>query len=216
MKRKRVVIVAGGDFHSMDAKRINPMSDLIVAADGGAQRLASHGIWPHLLVGDLDSLKQEQVNVISQKIEKIERIPKEKDVTDTHYACQKALLYNPSEIALFGVWGGARIDHALANIGLLEWLSDREAKAIIYSGTNRIQMVKGPTKVLLEKSNYQYISLLPISKKVKGIDTQGLKYTLENGELRRGFTLGMSNEIIAEPAMIHIQSGKALLIETSD
>lgn len=217
MKRKRrVVIVAGGEFHSTDAKRINPRDDFIIASDGGARALIEHEIWPHLLVGDMDTLEHEKIEQLKQKKIKIEYLPSEKNVTDTHYACEKALTYQPDEVALLGVWGGARMDHALANIGLLEWLGEQGAEAVIYAGTNRVQMMKGPAKVVLEKGSFQYLSLLPISDKVEGIDTVGLKYTLKNGCLKRGFTRGISNELVSEQAIIRIQKGKVLLIESSD
>lgn len=216
LRKKRVVIVSGGELHSDDIQRINREHDWIIAADGGARKLMAYGIWPNLLVGDMDTLGNEELKLLEKKKITIERLPSEKDVTDTHYACEKALTYQPDEVVLFGVWGGARMDHAIANIGLLEWIEERGTKAIIYAGSNRVRMVQGPTRVVLKKESFQYLSLLPISEKVVGIDTVGLKYTLKDGSLKRGLTRGVSNELIAERAEIQIRQGKVLLIEASD
>lgn len=216
LRKRRVVIVAGGELYATDVKQIHPEEDWIIASDGGARKIIRHGIWPHLLVGDMDTLQKEELEPIKQKNIPIEYLPTEKDVTDTHYACEKALAYQPDEVALFGVWGGARMDHALANIGLLEWLDEQGTKAVIYAGTNRAQMIKGPEKVVVTKGSFQYLSLLPISAKVEGIDMVGVKYTLKNGSLQRGLTRGISNELVSEQAIITIQEGKVLLIESSD
>lgn len=213
---RRVVIVAGGEIQATDLKQIDPKHDWIIAADGGAANLIQYKIWPNLLVGDMDTLQKEELEIYIQRDMDMDRLPVEKDVTDTHYACEKALQYQPKEVVLLGVWGGARIDHALANIGLLEWFVDRNIPAMIIAGSNRIRMLKGPTKVELKKEHFHYLSLLPVSEKVTGIDTVGLKYTLKNDFLKRGLTRGMSNEWMDEQAVIRIQQGKLLIIETSD
>lgn len=216
MKNSRVVIVAGGELNSKDLARVNPKSDWIIGVDGGAKHLLERGIDPNCLVGDLDSLDPSFVEQLSQKQIQMKRLPIEKDQTDTHYACEVALLQQPEELILLGMWGGARVDHALANIGLLEWLLDHQVSAVIYSGTNRIRMIQGPSVTEISKGEYEYLSLLPVTQQVRGIYTEGLKYTLTNGTLTRGFTLGISNEIIDPQAVIRIKEGKILLMESSD
>lgn len=216
MVYSRVVIVSGGELTSKDIKRVRHQTDWIIAADGGAQQLLAYGIKPHVLVGDFDTLAQEQVEQLQQQHVEIVRLPTQKDMTDTHYACEKALTYKPNELILLGVWGGARMDHAIANLGLLEWLQEQGVQATIYAGTNRLRLLQGPAKVTIQKNDYHYISLLPISKQVSGIYTRGLQYTLHNGTLTRGLTRGISNELAAEKASIQLESGMVLLIETSD
>lgn len=215
-QKRRVVIVAGGDFNATDAAKILPEHDVIIAADGGAAKLIQYDIWPDVLVGDMDTLKETEWNKLKQKKFRIDRLPVEKDVTDTHYACELALANQPKEVALFGVWGGARMDHALANVGLLEWFCERGVDAKIYAGTNRVRLLEGPAKTVLPKENFHFLSLLPLSSKVEGIDTIGLKYTLKNGVLKRGLTRGISNEWVEDEAIVHIRQGKLLIVETSD
>lgn len=216
MKRNRVVVVAGGELTAFDVKQIDQDRDWIIAADGGAKHLADYGIIPHLLVGDMDTLIPEQLHQMKKQQIEIKYLPTEKNETDTHYACEQALGYQPEEIILLGVLGGKRFDHALANIGLLEWLTEQGMKAMIYAETNRLQLLVGPTKATIQKGIYQYLSLLPISEQVNGIYTQGLKYTLHNGTLTRGWTRGLSNEWADGQATIQIQRGKVLLVESSD
>lgn len=216
MSKKRVVIVAGGDLDPKDMERVNPDTDWIIGVDGGAKYLLEQGIDPDCLVGDFDTLDASFMEQLSKKRVQMRRLPVEKDQTDTHYACEIALLHQPEELILLGVWGGARVDHALANISLLEWLLDQEVKAVIYSGTNRIRMIQGPFVTEIQKSEYDYLSLLPVTKQVRGIYTKGLKYTLTNGTLIRGTTLGISNELIDEKGIIQMEKGKMLLIESSD
>lgn len=216
MGKQRVVVVAGGELTIRDVKRIHPSDDWIIAADGGAAKLIKHGVWPNVLVGDMDTLQNEDWEILNQKELEIDRLPVEKDVTDTHYACEKALQYSPNEVVLLGVWGGARIDHAIANLGLLEWFLDQGIDAVIYANNNRIRLLKGPATIKLKKENFKYLSLLPVSEKVTGIDTIGLKYTLKNGSLQRGYTRGISNEWAHEQGIIRIRQGKLIVIESSD
>jgi thiamine pyrophosphokinase len=55
------------------------------------------------------------------------------------------------------------------------------------------------------------ISLFPLSGKVSGITTKGLKYPLQNEALENGVRDGTSNEVISTPVSIAYDVGDLLL-----
>jgi thiamine pyrophosphokinase len=208
--------VAGGDMSTSDLAKIDREKDFIIAADGGAKKLIDAGIFPHLAVGDFDTTGESFVQDLLFQGIPTQKLPPAKDMTDTQYAIDEGLNQQPDEILILGALGGSRFDHTLANIGLLEWIKEKGSHGVIYNRTNRIQLLKGPTQITLPKSEYRYVSLIPVSRRVKGITTHGLLYSLTNGQLTRGLTLGISNEIKAEQATISIQAGTCLIIESRD
>jgi thiamine pyrophosphokinase len=216
MRYKRTVIVAGGDLPARDIERIDPLRDWLIAVDGGAVELLAHGLRPHVLVGDMDTLPAAQLAKLTALHVVIERLPQEKDVTDTHYACEVALRYPERELILLGGWGGPRVDHALGNVALLEWLLEQGMQATMYAASSRLTLWQGPAEVRIAKDEYQYLSLLPLSEQVHGMNTHGLKYTLRNETLTRGLTRGLSNEWLAKQALLQIERGKVLLVESDD
>ncbi|WP_175482470.1 thiamine diphosphokinase [Thermoflavimicrobium dichotomicum] len=211
-----MAVVGGGDFDLDDFRRVDHEFDWVISADAGTLRLLESGIQPHLAVGDFDTTGDERLKWIQEKGIPLIHLPVEKAMTDLHYAIQEAIKRKPMEIFIFGALGGARIDHALANIGLLEWIDEQGVKAIMVHRHNRLRLLAGPAEVSLKKEGYTYVSLIPVSKQVEGITTHGMLYPLHEGVLIRGQTLGISNEIKEDVACIQIRQGKCLLVESSD
>jgi thiamine pyrophosphokinase len=216
MSRKRVIVVAGGTVTSRFLQEHIQEEDIRIGADHGVVALLEAGFIPHIAIGDFDTTGKE--NMEAWKSLGIEIIPLSimKDVTDSHAALEHALTYFPEEVHIYGAFGGARMDHTLANIGLLEWLNDHDVKGIMQDETNRVQFIKGPAEVTLTKSEYRYISVLPVSKYLEKVTTRGLAYPLQEKDVCRGETLGISNEISDRTAMITIENGVGLIIESKD
>ena len=88
----------------------------LLAANGGANRLAAIGLKPSAVIGDLDSIEDRTRRWVGAE-RLVERV--DQDRTDL----DKAIEYAFSELALprLTVIGavGRRIDHALGNLGLL-------------------------------------------------------------------------------------------------
>ena len=56
------------------------------------------------------------------------------------------------------------------------------------------------------------MSALPLSDSVTGITYTGMRYPLENHTLQLGSTRGISNQIIASPASVTIESGVLVVV----
>ena len=61
-----------------------------------------------------------------------------------------------------------------------------------------------------------YVSLIPHTKEVSGLTLEGFRYSLQNYTLKKGCTLGVSNEIAADVASIMFDEGVLLTIESRD
>jgi thiamine pyrophosphokinase len=216
MVKRRVFVIAGGDLKREEMALIERERDFVIAADAGAKKLTEAGILPHLAVGDFDTVGLAFMEELSRVGVPVEPLPMEKNETDLHYALMKAVEHKPDEVVILGALGGARLDHMLANVGLLEWLAEQGTNGVLHHACNRIRLLVGPGELSLVKDEFSYVSLIPVSEKVSGIVTQGLKYPLRNETLVRGLTRGISNELSANEARVSIEKGKCLVVESRD
>ena len=213
----KVLIITGGRFEKRDARQYlkDHSYDYIIAADGGGAYTKEIGIVPNLLLGDFDTLEEEVLLEYQQQGVELMTFPPEKDYTDTHLALQTALLKQPEEILILG-GTGTRLDHTLANIGLLMLAVQAGIKAELLDSNNRIRMID--KKITMKRKDFfgKYISLIPYTEQVTGIELEGFKYPLHNGRLTIGISQGISNELIEEEGTISIESGLLLVIESRD
>ena len=65
-----------------------------------------------------------------------------------------------------------------------------------------------------ERWGYKYLSVFALTETVKIKSLRGVKYPLENYEMKPSYPIGVSNEIIGECAFLEIESGLALVMQT--
>lgn len=188
--------------------------DFLVAVDGGLGHLTNLGLQPDLIIGDLDSAKEEDVRRFRNKGVEVREYPAEKDETDLELALSAAKKMEPETIWVVAALGN-RLDQTLGNIFLLT----RPELA-----TENIRLVDGQREVFLIRETAsitgqdgQRVSLLPLNGPATGIITEGLKYSLNNETLFPDRTRGISNLMTGIKAFISIKSGLLLCIhETTD
>ena len=208
----RALIYTGG---AIDPARIteHPKSgDLLIAADSGYENAVKLGVSPTILLGDFDSLGEEKLQKIPNGIE-ILRVSVEKDRTDTQLAVDVALVRGAQEIVIIGGLGG-RIDHALSNLAVLEWLQARGVPAAINDGFNRARFVRNGG-ALIGRSAFTYLSLIAADPVVKGVSVKGCKYPLENAKLTRACQFAVSNEMTGNCALVEVRRGGVYIIESA-
>jgi len=209
----RILIYSGGALGSwaLDAIR---QDDYIIGADAGALFLINNGISPHLSLGDFDSVTAAELKQIQANSgETLPCDPIDKNFTDTELAWNLALSKHPSELILFGALG-TRFDHSLANVHLLRSALSLQINAVIMDNHNRISLITD--FITLTDRGYSYVSLLPLSETVTGITLSGFQYPLYEATLAIGQSLGISNVIAADQAVIRIREGMLLVIESRD
>ena len=213
MERKKAFIYTGGTVFDEYVMEKPQRDDLIIAADAGYLVAKRMGITPNILLGDFDTLGEEN---IPDGIECI-RVPTEKNDTDTQLAVSTAIERGAKEIVIVGGLGG-RLDHTLSTLAILEDLWERKNDrifAILTDGKNRVRFIRG-SGLILPRSQYHYFSLVAVDELVKGITLEGCKYPLKNGRISRRHQWAVSNEIVGNCALIEIKRGGVWVIESLD
>ena len=210
---KCAIIASGKVDCSKHITRIINTCDLIICADGGASHLRKMGLTPHVMIGDFDSILDEDKLFFQNIGVKTITFPVEKDKTDSHLCIDYAIAQKASDITLFG-FTGSRLDHTLANILLLKALADKNISARILDPCNEIHLVT--SKISLKGEPGDYLSLIPISGQVTGVTLEGLAYPLKNAVLKRASTRGISNCFIEERVEIKIKTGVLIVTKSKD
>jgi thiamine pyrophosphokinase len=208
----RAIVVAGGVVDNVpDWLNSGSGKDLVIGADGGAVNALKLGLWPQVVVGDLDSLPDATREVLADRGCRILIHPRDKDETDLELALSYAAAQVPQEIVILGALGG-RLDHAVANILLLV-LPDLEGIPVrIVDGAQEAQLLRSGEAVTVQGKAGDLVSLIPLSGSVRGVSTTGLAWALSGETLELGFTRGVSNVMTAREARIKITSGLLLVL----
>jgi len=208
----RAVIFANGSLGNLNqAIQLIRPDDLIIAADGGSLNCLSTGHWPNTVIGDLDSLSSELIGEFKKRNIRLLEAPRDKDKTDLELAIQFALDQGVTEVLFLGLYG-ERLDQTLANLLLLtrdEW---KDIKLMVLSGADTAYLLRSGDSLNVDGKPGDIVSLIPLSERVQGVSTQGLRWPLSDAELSYGTTLSISNEIVTPDAGVKIQSGKLLVI----
>jgi len=212
MTQKRAIIFANGEIKNLGTLQGEIKGgDLLIAADGGLKYYKQLDILPHFLVGDLDSVTENEVQDCQSKGVKIEKHPAEKDETDLQLALDLAVRENAGIILVLAALGG-RLDHTLGNLCLLlrEDLAEREVW--LDDGIEQVILIR--KELVIEGHIGDRISLIPVDERTDGVSTSGLRYPLHQETLFRNQTRGISNEMISDEAVISIRSGPLLCVHT--
>ena len=211
----RAVVISNGFAHDYKAcKELIKDDDFIICADGGVKHLLNMDKLPDLWIGDFDSCRHADMLVRYPELKSVDTLvlKKDKDETDTHFCCIKALEMGYKNIAIMFA-GGGRIDHMLSNIHLLEYIGKRGATATICDEKNTISLCTDSITITKQR---KYLSIIPLDSEVLVHSTKGLMYPLKDFALPREISMGVSNEITDEEAEITLKSGLALIVESDD
>jgi len=192
----------------------------IVAADGGARHAATLGLAIDRWVGDGDSLGDAGIAELVAAGIPVDRVPMDKDQSDTELAVIAALESSPSAVTILGALGGPRIDHALANLTLLSMPALVGVDVRLVAADARVRLLwaprpdGSPPTAELDGRIGDLVSLLPVGGDAVGISTVGLAYPLDDETLFDGLTRGLSNQRAAAVASVTLRAGRLLVVET--
>lgn len=192
--------------------------DLLIGVDRGALFLLQLGITPDLAIGDFDSLRNQELSLIENRISDIRYSVPKKDWTDSELMLKIAFEdYKLDNVRIFGATGG-RIDHFLINLFTVLnpdirlyanhiILEDRQNE-IIYrlAGSHKIKNLP----------EFYYFGVTCLGP-VKNLKIQGALYNLNSysGNYLRSFT---SNEFLPGTAgcQISLDEGIIAIIYSKD
>ena len=202
---KGICYIIAACKENLDNFYISPCeNDIVIAADGGYDILKEKNINPDIIIGDFDSITTDI------PCENVIKHPVEKDETDTFLSLKSGFDKGFRNFVIFGGIGG-RIDHTLANIQTLLWISKRGGRAFLIG--DRVVMTVISNEKLTFSSDFEgTVSLFAQETTAKGVKISGLKYSVEGVDLTEEFPLGISNEFVGERAEISVQEGSLLII----
>ncbi len=197
---KKCVIFCAGGFDAL----WEPLGDaLVVAADGGLKHCEKIAVTPDIILGDFDSLGYTPAD---------SRVfPVEKDDTDAMLAIRQGLAAGCDEFLLYGSLDGDRLDHTVANYQALQFLADRGAKGLLV-GLSYLATVVKNGEISFPARPSGHISVFCLGADARGVDIEGLHYTLKDGVLTAGFPLGVSNHFIGKESRISVKDGSLLVM----
>ncbi|MCX8129016.1 MAG: thiamine diphosphokinase [Clostridia bacterium] len=213
-KKMTAVIVCNGCIRDYSYyEKYFSEAEFVIGVDGGAMHLRKFGIQPDLMLGDFDSINEEDMGFFRGIGTEIMTFPAEKDMTDTELALNVAVDRGYKKILIIGGLG-TRADHSLSNIFLLKHLHEKNIKGVIVDEHNEIVLIDG--KIELRREKNVKVTLIPLSEKVEGVTTKGLYYPLDEATIEMGSTWGVSNEFADDIAEVTIKKGLMLIIKARD
>jgi len=187
-----VVLVGGGEVNWPVLLPLVNKGFPLVAADGGANPLAGHGITPDLIIGDLDSLDTKT---------RRENHTRLLHITEQHSTDFEKTLY-AIDAPLYLAFGflGRRSDHSLAALHSL--VKYRGQKRIVL--VDSVDMLWTPPAVdifeidLPPGTRFSIYPLEPVTFEA----SQGLEYPLDGLTLKQGLAIGTSNRVSGKTVRI--------------
>lgn len=207
----RAVILANGDFPT-NPDLIEKLrdADFLVVCDGAVRHLRKLGIKPQAVVGDLDSISEEDREYYSEIIVHIS----EQETNDLSKAFYHAKSKGFSKFLILGATG-RREDHALANIGLLQKFLDDSDVVEMESDFGVFSVHRTPFTLSSQKG--QQVSIFCLDFNV-ALTSAGLRYPLrdlklssmETGTLNEaeGDSFSLSADRIAKVIIYRVSNGK--------
>ena len=185
-------------------------ADLILAADGGARYALDAGIFPDLVVGDMDSLGEDLAREIEERGASLERYPVQKDKMDGHLAVLAAGERGATEVDLLCAVGGKlgaifAVPHILLAAGRIGLL------ATVAADWGRMFVVEAGSRTA-QGAPHDSVSIFPLSCTAKGVTLEGMAYPLEDAVLEPADTLGFHNELTGREARVSVRDGALLVV----
>ncbi len=198
---KRCLIIAGGEYSP-----IGPVGeqDFVIACDKGCAYALREGIVPNLIVGDFDSYRGELPAGVP-----LERLPVEKDDTDTMHAVKYAAAHGFRRVRLCCALGGS-LDHLLCNIQTMHYALDAGLEISAGDRCTEILMLK-PGEHRISRREGWMLSVFALTDRVEGLTISGTKYTLKNAAISNSFPIGVSNEF-ENDAEVSLEAGTLIVL----
>ncbi len=208
----RAVIFSNGSYADLAgvARRLQD-DDYLVCADGALKHLHRLGRWPHLLVGDFDSIDLDLLQAAREQGVELLTFDREKDYTDTELAWQVIKARGHRQLLVVGGWG-SRLDHSLANLLLFAPFAQQGFRISFTDGTTDAYFVSD--KVTLRPESNQLVSIMAFAPVARGVTAKGFHWPLTDATLSWGQGLGISNIPVATECSIEVEEGLLLVVVT--
>ena len=119
-------------------------------------------------------------------------------------------------ITILGATGN-RVDHLMANFGILVLAKNQGVEVILADQYNYMKLISDGTDLKKSEQFGKYVPFFPFGGNVTDLTLEGFKHSLEHYRLKTADSgLTVSNEIVSEKAKVTYQSGTLLMIMSRD
>ena len=195
-------LVGAGEDYGLDFQP--KAEDFVIGVDAGYRLLRQNDMPVHLAIGDFDTLgcRPDFPNTIV--------LNTEKDDTDTLAAVREGIRAGYTSFHIYCGTGG-RIDHTMANLQVLAYLSANNMRGFLFDNGTVITAITNGS-LCFGKILCGYVSVFSCSEKAEGVTLCGLKYELNHATLTNTFPVGVSNEFIGRESSISVGSGTLFIV----
>lgn len=194
-----VTLVGGGPVSRAELALALRFAPLVVAADGGADRVLAAGMMPAAVVGDFDSISAKARAAIPAERQ---HVISEQATTDF----DKALRSVDAPFVLALGFTGARVDHGLA---VLNGLVRQAGRLCLLIGPRDV-VFHAPPQMELEMRIGDRLSLFPLAP-VTG-RSKGLEWPIDGIGFDPAGMIGTSNRVTARRVVIAMDGPGMLVI----
>lgn len=201
MPPSHALLIGNGQTLPADfLKNLARQADVVLAADGGADRALAASVVPDLIIGDLDSVSpQAKKQVPPQQIIYVDN----QNNTDLEKALDWMLAHHISSCTLAGFMGG-RWDFTFGNF--LSVLPYAPKIKLTFAGEGwKFYPVEKTRRFACQPG--KRVSLIPL-KTCTGVTLKGLKFPLKNARLKLGGTgRTLSNQTTGKTFSVEMKTG---------
>jgi thiamine pyrophosphokinase len=210
----RAVIFVNGHIADLEqVRRLTRPGDTFLAADGGTHHALALGLLPSVVIGDLDSLSDDEHTKLETAHTQIRRHSRDKNETDFELALYYTVEAGYREILIIAALGD-RLDQTLGNLALLADPSLVGLDIRVDDGVEEVYFAHRGTQVRVEGCPGDIVSLIPWGGEVTGVTSEGLRWPLMREILNPHKTRGISNELLGEVASVSLESGLLLVVHS--
>jgi thiamine pyrophosphokinase len=207
-----VVVLCGGDPPCDRARELVDPGAVVLAADSGLHHAAALGLDAERVIGDFDSASAASVARAEARGAVLERHPAAKDATDLELALDRAVHLGARDILVLG-GGGGRLDHLIANVGLLASPALRERRVRAVFGPALLQILHGPATLTVAGRPGELVSLVPLAGAAERITTGGMRFPLADEDLPFATSRGVSNELQGPVSQVRLGRGTLAVVQ---
>lgn len=196
-----VTVVGGGALDADMVAEARRLAPTLIAADGGADRLAEMRLTPEAVIGDMDSIADpERWRAGPARFVQL----LEQESTDF----EKCLYATEAPLYLAAGFTGGRVDHSLAAMHVL--LKYPQKRVVMIGGEEVMSLVPAGMALRVTVSLGSKVSIHPL-RQVRATRSRGLAWPIDDLVFAPGDRSGTSNEA-SEPIVEMAFEGHGALV----
>eukprot|EP01065_Artemidia_motanka_P011110 TRINITY_DN15978_c0_g1_i1.p1 TRINITY_DN15978_c0_g1~~TRINITY_DN15978_c0_g1_i1.p1 ORF type:complete len:246 (+),score=63.43 TRINITY_DN15978_c0_g1_i1:59-796(+) len=188
-------------------RRYWSVSEVRIAADGGANRLAACDLKPDLIIGDLDSAEPAVLRQFREAGVEIRDLSEDQDTTDLDKALAALFQGGSRSAVVAGKYSGVdgRLDHFFGIVSSLFVAAEKWPDSeIVVASDEQLMCLLAPGQHELRTPQLvgAHCGLVPIAGTCRSITTTGLQWNMESSSMRFGGLVSVCNKVAADTVSV--------------